>query len=76
MTSEYQYDFTDYITLLPSNLGGRSKSVYSGFRPSLTFKTERQYSGELFFDTAKFLEPGKSAIVTIKLLPAITIPKN
>lgn len=76
MASEYQYDFTAYISLLPSNLGGRTKNIYSGFRPSFTFKTERHYSGELFFDIPELLKPGNNGIVTIKLLPALSIPKN
>jgi translation elongation factor EF-Tu-like GTPase len=76
MASEYQYDFTAYISFLPSELGGRKKKIYSGFRPTICFKSDRYYSSELFFDTPVFLEPGSNAIVTVKLLPAVTIPKN
>ncbi|MBX9784464.1 MAG: hypothetical protein K2X48_14340 [Chitinophagaceae bacterium] len=76
MASEYQYDFTAYISFLPPDLGGRKKRIYSGFRPSVSFKTDKHYSSQLIFDTPDYIEPGSNAIVTVKILPAITIPKN
>ena len=76
MPSNYIYDFTAFVTLLPSELGGRKNNVYSGFRPSFTFGTTRHYSGELFFSKKTPIKPGENAMMTVKLLPAVTIPKN
>lgn len=76
MTSEVTYIIKAKITLLPTEMGGRKKSVYSGYRPSLLFSTRQHYSGEITLLDSDELTPGNSARVKIDLLPAKTIRKN
>ena len=62
--------------MLATGKGGRKKPVITGYRPSLVFNTNRNYSCEIELLDKKELNPGESAAVYIKLLPARTIPKN
>ena len=76
MISEITYTLRAKITLLPTEMGGRKKPVYSGYKPSLVFNTRQHYSGELRLLNKVELRPGKSALAQIDLLPARTIRKN
>jgi len=45
--SETTYNLKATITLFPTNQGGRKNPVYTGYRPSFAFNTEKYYSGEI-----------------------------
>lgn len=74
--SEIAYNFIATITLLPTGQGGRKKPVFTGYRPSFAFNTEKHYSGEIRLIDRIELRPGQTSKVHIKLLPAKTIRKN
>jgi translation elongation factor EF-Tu-like GTPase len=76
MHSKTTYNLTAIISLLPTELGGRKKSVATGYRPSFSFNSQHHYSGEIRLVDILELNPGDSAMATIKLLPARTIRKN
>ena len=76
MQSEITYNIKAFITLLPTEKGGRKKPVFSGYKPYLIFNTHKHYSGEIELIEIKELKPGQSAMALIKLLPARTIRKN
>ena len=76
MSSERTYKLTAKITLLPTELGGRKKSVTTGYRPSFSFNTLNHYSGEIILLATSELKPGDSAQAQIRLLPARTIKKS
>ena len=76
MKSEITYDIHAYIFLLPTAKGGRSKSIFTGYKPSFTFNTTKQYCGELELTDTNELRPGESGEVIIRLLPAYTLKKN
>ena len=76
MQSEITYKLNAFITLLPTEEGGRKKPVFSGYKPSLVFNTHKHYSSEIELLNIQELKPGESAMVVIKLLPARTIRKN
>ncbi len=71
--SEHTYRFKAKITLYPSELGGRLKPVYTGYRPSFVFNSKKHYSGEIRLIDKEILMPGESSKVNIRLLPARTI---
>jgi elongation factor Tu len=73
---EIIYDLKATITLFPTDQGGRKNPVYSGYRPSFAFNTEKYYSGELRLIARKELRPGQTSKAHIRLLPAKTIRKN
>ena len=70
------YTIEAIITLFPAQEGGRTTGIYSGYRPSFGFNTEKQYSGEIRLLGRKELQPGQTAKATMRLLPARTIRKN
>ena len=76
MNSEITYDLHAFITLLPTEKGGRHTPISSGYMPSLTFNTVRHYDGQLILNGKKNLKPGDSGDVTIHMLPAVTLSKN
>jgi translation elongation factor EF-Tu-like GTPase len=76
MNSEITYDLTAKITLLPTAMGGRKKSVASGYKPSFSFNSLQHYTGEIHLLKIKELKPGDTGIALIKLLPARTLRKN
>ena len=76
MHSEITYTLKAFITLLPTDKGGRKRPVATGYRPALMFITHRSYSCEIELLDKDELKPGDNAMVNIKLLPAKTIPKN
>ena len=76
MTSEITYDIHAMITLLPTANGGRSKSIFSGYKPAFTFNTIKHYCGELTLTKKKELKPGEIGEVIVRLLPAVTLKKN
>ncbi|RYY86832.1 MAG: hypothetical protein EOO15_13425 [Chitinophagaceae bacterium] len=76
MISEITYTIRAKINLLPPELGGRKKPVYSGYRPSFAFNTKQHYSGEIKLLDREELLPGNSALVRISLLPAKTLRKG
>jgi elongation factor Tu len=76
MLSEITYNLKAVISLLPTDMGGRKKPVYSGYRPSLVFNTRQHYSAEIHLLDTDELQPGNTAIAFIKLLPARTLRKN
>ena len=76
MISEKTYNLTAKITLFPTAEGGRTRPVYSGYRPSLAFSTEKHYCGEIELLDKDELKPGETSNVFIKLLPASSIRRN
>ena len=76
MHSKTTYNLTAIISLLPTELGGRKKSVATGYRPSFSFNSQQHYSGEISLVNPPELNPGDSGMAIIKLLPARTIRKN
>lgn len=76
MQSEITYDFNAFITLIPTENGGRKKPVYNGYKPSFSFNTQKHYCGEIELLDSEELLPGHSAMVLIKLLPATHIRHN
>lgn len=74
--SEITYSLQATITLFPTINGGRKKPVYTGYKPSFAFNTEKHYSGEIRLIGKTELRPGQTSKVHIKLLPAKTIRKN
>lgn len=76
MQSEITYDFNALITLFPTKDGGRKKAVYSGYKPSFSFATQKHYCGEIELQNVDELQPGESALALIKLLPATYIRHN
>ncbi len=76
MQSKISYNFEAYITLLPSDKGGRKNSIATNFRPNFSFNTKKYYCGEIIIPDNKIISPGESAPVYISLIEAITIPTN
>ena len=76
MTFELTYNLKAKIILFPTKAGGRKKPVYSGYKPSFSFNTEKHYCGEIQLLNKDKLNPGETALAYIKLLPAKSIRKN
>ena len=76
MKSEITYDLTAKISLFPTEMGGRKKSVASGYKPSFSFNSLQHYTGEIHLINITELKPGYTGLAVIKLLPARTIRKN
>lgn len=76
MSSEITYNLTAKISLLPTEMGGRKKPVFTGYKPSFSFNSLQHYSGEIRLLRKQQLRPGGSAIAVIKLLPARTLRKT
>jgi translation elongation factor EF-Tu-like GTPase len=70
------YNFTALLSLVPTENGGRKRPVYSHYRPSFSFSTVNEFSGEITFTGRGELEPGGTAIVDVKLLPSRFVPLN
>ena len=70
------YRFTAILSLLPTENGGRKKPVYDHYRPSFSFNTANQISGEISFPEQDELKPGDTSRALIKLLPAKHIRRN
>jgi translation elongation factor EF-Tu-like GTPase len=75
-TTYTTYNIRAIITLFPTDQGGREKPVYTGYRPSFAFNTERYYCGDIRLIARKELQPGQTSKAFIRLLPAKTIRKN
>lgn len=76
MISEITYNLKARITLYPTELGGRKKPIYNGYKPSFVFSTKQHYTGQVKLIGVEELKPGDSARVKIDLLPARTIRRN
>lgn len=76
MHSEITYNLVAKISLLPTELGGRKKAVFTGYRPAFAFNSLNHYTGEIHLLDIEELRPGRSAKARIKLLPARTIRKS
>jgi translation elongation factor EF-Tu-like GTPase len=76
MISEITYNLQAFISLLPTDKGGRKKSIFSGYKPSLIFNTNKHYCAEVELLNIEEVKPGSNAFVKIKLLAARTIRKN
>ena len=77
MTSyKIAYNFTATLSLFPTENGGRKKAVYNHYRPSFSFSTLKQFSGEISFPHLAELQPGGTATASIKLLPSRHIRQN
>jgi elongation factor Tu len=70
------YNFTALLSLLPTENGGRKRPVYDHYRPSFSFSTANQFSGEISITDTKELKPGGTANVEVKLLPSRHIPQK
>lgn len=70
------YNFTALLSLLPTENGGRKRPVYDHYRPSFSFSTANEFSGEITFIDLDELKPGGTATVDVKLLPSRYIPLN
>jgi translation elongation factor EF-Tu-like GTPase len=70
------YNFTALLSMLPTEQGGRKRPVYTHYRPSFSFSTVNQFSGEISFDDKQELRPGNTAIVDVKLLPSRHVPQK
>lgn len=76
MNSKTTYDLKVKISLLPTEMGGRKKPVFTGYKPSFSFNSIQHFSGEIHLVRKKVLNPGDSGTAVIKLLPARNIRKN
>lgn len=70
------YNFTAILMLLPTENGGRKRPVYDCYRPSFSFSSKNHISGEVSFPDRDIVEPGSTAIATVKLLPSRHIRQN
>lgn len=70
------YNFTALLSLLPTENGGRKRPVYDHYRPSFSFSTANQFSGEISFTDKEQLKPGGTARVEVKLLPSRYVPQK
>ena len=68
------YNFTALLSLLPTENGGRKRPVYDHYRPSFSFSTVNEFSGEITFIDREELNPGATATVNVNLLPARYVP--
>lgn len=73
MLSDQAYKFEAKITLYSTEMGGRVKPIYSGYRPSFAFNSKKHYSGEIRLLGKEVLMPGEMSRVHVRLLPARTI---
>ena len=73
MQSNQAYKLSARITLYPSEMGGRIKPVYSGYRPSFVFNSKIHYSGEIDLLGKDELKPGETSKALVRLLPAQTL---
>ena len=76
ITHKIAYNFTAELSLLSTSSGGRKKPVYNHYRPSFSFGSKQHFSGEIIFPDLNELQPGNSAIATVKLLPSRNISEN
>ncbi len=70
------YNFTALVSLLPTENGGRKRPVYNHYRPSFSFNTANQFSGEIAFIGQEELKPGATAGIEVKLLPSRYVPQK
>jgi len=70
------YDFTAILTLLPTERGGRKRPAYDSYRPSFSFSSRNHFSGEISFPEDELVEPGSTAMASVKLLPSRYIRQN
>jgi len=70
------YNFTAILSLFPTPNGGRKKPVYDHYRPSFSFSTKKQFSGEISFPDVEELQPGGTTIANVKLLSSRHIRQN
>ena len=74
--SEIAYNITALVTLFPTELGGRKKPIYTGYKPAFAFSSAMQFSGEVELLKKDVLEPGQSSEAIIHLLPSVYIRQN
>ena len=70
------YKFSAFLSLLPTEAGGRKRPVYNHYRPSFSFNTKNQISGEVSFPELEELKPGGTIKAVVKLLPSKHIRQN
>jgi translation elongation factor EF-Tu-like GTPase len=70
------YNFTALLSLLPTENGGRKRPVYDHYRPSFSFSSANQFSGEISFTDKEELQPGGTANIEVKLLPSRHVPQK
>jgi len=75
-TLRTSYNFTAILSLFPTESGGRKKPIYDHFRPSFSFNSANQVSGEISFPELEELWPGATATAVVKLLPSKHIRQN
>jgi translation elongation factor EF-Tu-like GTPase len=76
ITHKIAYNFTATLSLLPTDQGGRKKSVFNHYRPSFSFGSKQHYSGEIIFPCLNELQPGHSTTAKVKLLPSRHISEH
>ncbi len=76
ITHKIAYNFTATLSLLPTDQGGRKKPVFDHYRPSFSFGSKQQYSGEIIFSGSDELQPGPSPTAPVKLLPSRHISEH
>jgi len=70
------YNFTATLSLFPTENGGRKMPVYDHYKPSFSFSSANQFSGEVSFPELDEVKPGQTATAFIKLLPSKHIRQN
>lgn len=70
------YNFTATFSLFPTENGGRKNPVYNYYKPSFSFNSANQVSGEVSFPELEELSPGDTTTAYIKLLPSKHIRQN
>jgi translation elongation factor EF-Tu-like GTPase len=70
------YNFTAILSLFPTENGGRKRPVYNHYRPSFSFGTKIQFSGEVSFPGLEELQPGGTTTANVKLLSSRHIRQN
>jgi len=70
------YNFTARMSLFSTESGGRKRPVYDHYRPSFSFGSLVQISGEVSFLETDELKPGGTTIAFVKLLPSRHVRQN
>ena len=70
------YRFTAIVSLFPTEKGGRKRPVTNRYRPSFSFHTLQQFSGEISFSGNQEVQPGETTDAIVKLLPSRHIRQN
>jgi len=70
------YNFTAIVSMFPTENGGRKTPVYDHYRPSFSFATVKQFSGEVSFPDLEEVKPGSTTNAVVKLLPSRNIRQH